>query len=175
MTDEDNHEHVHDENCEHSQPEISQELMFKLQMFEQQMQQIQQQIQAVEEGMSEMQKLDEGLGELVGKNGKEIFAPIGRGIFARAQLISEDLSVDVGGGNFVKKTIPETKEIISEQVKKLEQVKGELEQGLENLGKEFEGMIREEGEHRSVYPGNRNSGAKKEGKEETKKKIDELV
>lgn len=139
-------EHVHDENCQHEQPEISQELMFKLQMFEQQMQQIQQQIQAVEQGVQEMQMLDKGLTDLIGKNGEEIFAPIGRGIFARAKLISEDLNVDVGGGNFVKKTIPQTKEIISEQVKKLQEVRGELEHALEKLGKDFEGMIREERE-----------------------------
>ena len=145
-----NEGHVHDENCQHEQeqPEISQEMMFKLQMFEQQMQQIQQQIQAVEQGIAEMNILNTGLDDLIGKNGKEIFAPIGRGIFARAKLISEDLNVDVGGGNFVKKTIPQTKEIISEQIKKLEEVKGELEANLEKFGKEFEKMIREEQEKR---------------------------
>jgi len=153
------HEHVHDENCKHNHehhqhdqpaPEISQELMFKLQMFEQQMQQFQQQLQAIEQGIGEMNVLNNGLDELVGAKDKEIFAPIGRGIFARAKLISEDLNVDVGGGNMVKKTIPETKEIISEQIKKLEEVKGELEGSLEKFGKEFEKMIREEQEKRKA-------------------------
>jgi len=146
--------------------EPSQELMFKLSMFEQQIRQLQQQLEAVEQGVVEMNSLNTGLDELVGKKGKEIFAPIGRGIFARAKLESEDLNVDVGGGNFVKKSIPETKKIIEEQIKKLGNVKKELEEALEKLG----------GELRKVMEEGRKEEEKK-GKEEEKKgkKIDELV
>ncbi len=117
--------------------EKQQELMFKLQMFEQQIQQLQQQLQAVEQGIVGMNSLNFGLDELVGKEGKEILAPIGRGIFVKSKLISEELTVDVGGGNFVKKTIPDTKKIIEEQIKKLEDVKGELERNLEKLSEEL--------------------------------------
>jgi prefoldin alpha subunit len=146
--------------------EPSQELMFKLSMFEQQIRQLQQQLEAIEQGIVEMNNLDKGLDGLVGKKGKEIFAPIGRGIFARAKLESEDLNVDVGGGNFVKKSIPETKKIIEEQIKKLENVKKELEEALEKLGKELQKLM-EEGRKEE----------EKKGKEEEKKgkKIDELV
>ena len=95
-----------------------QELMFKLSMFEQQMQQLQQQLQAVEQGIVEMNNLNFGLEELVGSKDKEILAPIGRGIFVKTKLLSEELTVDVGGKNFVKKSIPEAKKIINEQIKK---------------------------------------------------------
>ena len=57
--------------------ESQQELMFKFNMFEQQIQQLQQQLQAVEQGIIEMQSLDLGLDELIGSKGKEILAPIG--------------------------------------------------------------------------------------------------
>ena len=104
---------------------------------------MQQQLQAVEQGMAEMSTLDVGLGELAGKKGKEIFAPIGRGIFVKAKLESENLNVDVGNGNFVQKSIPETKKIIEDQTKKLEDVKVELQGALEKVGKEFNEVITE--------------------------------
>jgi len=120
-----------------------QELMFKLQMFEQQMQQIQQQMQAVERAIVEMNSLNFGLDDLVGKKDKEILAPIGRGIFTKAKLISEELIVDIGGKNFVTKSIPQTKKLIQGQIKKLNEVQRELGENLEQIGEEFNNMIME--------------------------------
>jgi len=59
-----------------------QEMIFQLQMFEQQIDQLQQQIQAVEQAVIDMKTLNYDLDELVGKKDKEILAAIGRGIFA---------------------------------------------------------------------------------------------
>lgn len=118
-----------------------QELLFKFSMFEQQIKQLQQQLQAVEQGIIEMNTLNLGLDELVGNTGKEIRSPIGRGIFVKAKLISEELNVDIGGGNLVKKSIPETKKLIEEQIKKLEQVRLELEKNLEEVGQELQKII----------------------------------
>lgn len=120
-----------------------QELIYKLSMFEQQIQQLQQQLQAVEQGIVEMNSLNFGLDELIGKQGKEILAPIGRGIFVKSKLISEELTVDIGGRNFVKKTIPETKKIIEEQIKKLEDVKKDLNDNLEKLSEEIRKVMEE--------------------------------
>ena len=113
------------------------ELMYKLQMYEQQIQQLQQQLEAVEQAIVEMNSLVLGLNELTGSKEKEILAPIGRGIFVKTKLISENLTVDVGGKNFVKKSIPETKKLIEDQVKKLEEVKKELNDNLEDINKEL--------------------------------------
>lgn len=123
------------------QQQAQQELMFKLQMFEQQAQQIQQQLQAVEQAIVELSSLSFGLDELKSSEGKEIMAPVGRGIFARTKLLSEDLVVDVGGKNFVKKSIPETKELISGQVEKLEDVKKDLEKNMDMLRDELERVM----------------------------------
>lgn len=123
--------------------EENQELMLKLGMFEQQIRQLQQQLQAVEQGIAEISSLNLGLDELKGKKGEELFAPIGRGIFAKANLASEELIVDIGGGNLVKKSIPETKELIELQIKKLGEVKKELEDALEKLGEEINKIIGE--------------------------------
>lgn len=121
-----------------------QELMFKLSMFEQQIQQLQQQIQAVEQGIVEMNTLSIGLDELKGSEGKEILAPIGRGIFAKTKLFSEELTVDIGGGNLVKKSIDGTKKIIEEQVEKLKDVHKELNNNLEKIDEEMEKVVEEE-------------------------------
>ena len=115
-----------------------QEFIFKLSMFEQQIQQIQKQLQAIEQGIIELSSLNFGLDELKKGVNKEIFASIGRGIFVRAKILSEDLTVDVGGKNFVQKSIPQTKELIEEQIKKLEEIKKELENNLEEISKELD-------------------------------------
>jgi len=113
------------------------ELMQKFGMYEQQIQQLQQQLEAVEQAIVEMSSLVLGLDELIGSKDKEILAPIGRGIFVKTKLVSEDLTVDVGGKNFVKKSIPETKKLIQNQVEKLEEVKKELEGNLEEINNEL--------------------------------------
>jgi prefoldin alpha subunit len=114
-----------------------QELMFKFQMFEQQIQGLQQQMQAVEGAVAEMESLNLGLDELKGKKDEEIMASIGKGIFARAKLLSEDLIVDVGGRNLVKKSIPETQDIIKKQVEKLKDVQKELEKAMQEINEDL--------------------------------------
>jgi prefoldin alpha subunit len=114
-----------------------QELMIKFQAFEQQIQQIQQQLQAVEQGTMELNSLNLGLDELVGATGKEIMAPIGRGIFAKAKLLSEDLLVDVGEKNLVTKNIPDTKALIQGQIEKLGQVRVDLDRAMEDINQEL--------------------------------------
>lgn len=123
------------------------ELIFRFSMFEKQINELQQQIEAVNKGIIELNSLDFGLDELVGSIGKEIFAPLGKGIFVKAKLISEELNVDIGEGNLIKKSIPETKKLIEEQIKKLEQVKKELEDNLEEIGKELNNLINDVKEH----------------------------
>jgi prefoldin alpha subunit len=123
--------------------EKQQELFLKINTYQQQAQQLQQQLQAVNSAINELNNLNLGLDELVGKKDKEIFASIGKGIFAKAKLLSEELTVDIGGKNFVKKSIPETKEILQEQLEKLEDVKKELNDNLEKIGEEFTKILEE--------------------------------
>jgi len=126
---------------------MNQEIMFKLQMFEQQIKQLQEQMQAVEQTAIELNSLNIGLDDIVGAKDTEIMAPIGRGIFAKAKLLSEDLIVDVGGKNLIKKTIPETKDILTEQLKKLDAAKKELDIEIEKVNKNLtESIIEAQGQ-----------------------------
>jgi len=113
------------------------EFMFKLEKFEQQIQPLQQQLEAVEQGIQNMNSLNDGLDELTGSTGKELLAQMGRGIFVKTKLISEELTVDIGEKSFVKKSIPETKKIIEEQIKKLEKIKEELKKALSKIEEEL--------------------------------------
>ena len=118
-----------------------QELLFKLSMFEQHIQQLQQQLEAINQGIIELDSLKNGLDNLIDSEGKEIFAQIGKGIFTKAKLISEDLIMDVGGKNFVKKSVSQTQNVIKEQIKKLEEVKIELNKNMDDTNEEARKFI----------------------------------
>jgi len=103
-----------------------------------------------------------GLGELVGKTNSEILAPVGRGIFVSAKLLSEELIVDIGGKNFVKKSIPETQKVLKEQVNKLDGIREELNAEMEKINEEItnsfiesQGHAHNHGEHSCSCEGNK--------------------
>ena len=116
----------------------NQEILFKLSMIEQQMQNLYQQLQSVERGMTELETLDVGLDNLKNPEGKEIFAQVGKGIFTKAKIISNEFIVDIGEKNFVKKSVEETKKLLQEQIKKLDEVKNEINVNIEEVSKEAE-------------------------------------
>ncbi|MDO8623026.1 MAG: prefoldin subunit alpha [archaeon] len=121
--------------------ESQQQLIFRLSMYEQQIQQIQQQLQLIEHGIIELAELNIDLEDLKGKKDKEILAPIGKGIFVKAKLLSEDLIVDIGDRSYVKKDIDQTKKIIERQVEKLENAKKELRNSLVEIDNQVSEMI----------------------------------
>jgi prefoldin alpha subunit len=120
-----------------------QELIYKFSLYERQIREIQQQIESIDRGITDLESLNLGLNELKGSIGKEIYAQLGKGIFINAKVNSEELNVDIGNGNFVKKSIPATQELIGEQNKKLAEIKKELEASLVEIEKEVMGMMSE--------------------------------
>jgi len=62
-----------------------QEILFKLSLIEQQMQNLHSQLQAVEQRMIELETLKIGLEEFNNSEGKEIMATLGHGIFTKAK------------------------------------------------------------------------------------------
>ncbi len=122
---------------EQTEQQRQQEMTQKFMMFEQQIRLIQEQLQAVEQALYDLQTIDVGLGELVGKKDNEVLAQVGRGIYIKAKLISEDLIVDVGGKNFVKKSIPNTQDILKTQIEKLREIKGDLNNEMEKINEDL--------------------------------------
>jgi prefoldin alpha subunit len=122
---------------------LEQELGRKFQVFEQQIRMLQEQLQSVEQTSLDLQNLDLGLDDLKSSKDKEILAQVGRGIFVKAKVLSEDLIVDIGGKNFVTKSIENTKEIINSQVGKLSEIKEDLENELEKINSEITNVFME--------------------------------
>jgi prefoldin alpha subunit len=113
------------------------ELTQKFMMFEQQIRLIQEQLQAVEQALIDLESIHFGLDELVGKKDNEILSQIGRGIYAKAKLVSEELIVDIGGKNFVKKSIPDTQSILKGQIEKLKEIKEELNLEMDKINEDL--------------------------------------
>ena len=119
-----------------------QEILFKLSLIEQQMQNLHSQLQAVEQGIVELETLKIGLEEFNNSKGKEIIAPLGKGIFTKAKIISDKLIVDIGNKNLIKKSVKDTQKLIVEQIGKLREAKKELNKNLEATSKNAEKMIK---------------------------------
>lgn len=120
-----------------------QEIAIKMHMLEQQAGNIQQQIQAVEQAKNDLKELNSGIKNLKGAVGKEILAQIGRGIFVKAKLLSEELIVDIGNKNLVSKKIEETTKLIDEQLEKLGLAEKELENNMQDISQKAEKILSE--------------------------------
>lgn len=123
--------------------QTQQELLYKLGVFEQHIKQLHQQLQLIEKNILDLNSLDFGIDEIKGSVGKEILGQLGRGIFVKANITSEELIVDVGNKNFVKKSISDTKKIIKEQIEKLHEIEKELKDKLEEINEEMTELVLE--------------------------------
>lgn len=121
--------------------ENQQELIYKLSMYEQQGQQINQQLEVVSSRINDLEKLKEELSSLEGNKDNEILAQVAKGIFINAKMKDDKLLFDIGGGNFVKKSIPEGQKLLDEQIKKLEKIQTQLEETMEDLQKQMGDLI----------------------------------
>lgn len=116
---------------------VEQELARKFQIFEQQIRMLQEQLNAVERTTLDLQSLDLGLDDLKDGKDKEVLAQVGRGIFVKAKILSDDLLVDIGGKNFVTKSIENTKKVLQEQIDKLNKIREDLEKELDKVNYEI--------------------------------------
>ena len=120
-----------------------QELMMKFSMFEQQIKHLQEQMQAVEKANLDLESINLGLDEIETGKDKELLAPIGRGIYVKTKLISNELTVDVGGKNFVTKDVKSTKELLQKQIEKLGDVKKQLDDAMGNINEDLTKLMLE--------------------------------
>jgi len=122
---------------------MNQEIVIKMQIMQQETQQLNEQLQLIEQHLNEMQELDESLNEIdkTDEKNNEILTNLGKKIYLPVQIKSKNLIVEIGRGNFVKKSISETKEIIQEQKKKLITAKSEIFERLESIQPEIESLM----------------------------------
>jgi prefoldin alpha subunit len=120
---------------------MNQEHIMQLQMIEQEAEQLNKQVELIEQNIAEMQELRESLIEIENKDNKEILANLGKKIYIPVEIKDKNLIVEVGNKTFVKKTIPETREIINKQIERLVIGKSQIAERLEALQKDMEKTI----------------------------------
>ena len=111
-------------------------------MTEQEASQLQQQLQLIEQNINEMQDINESLVGIE-KGSNDILANLGKNIYIPVEIKDKKLIIEVGNKNYVKKSIPEAKEVIEDQIKKLMKTKMEILGKLQELQSEMENMMQE--------------------------------
>lgn len=127
---------------------MKQEQIIQIQLIDQEVNQLNEQLKLIELNVHEMNELNLSLNEidsLDNKKDKEILANLGRKIYLPVIIKDNKLIVEVGKNNFVKKSIPETKKIVDDQIERLNDAKyqiierlNELQIGMDNLIGEIE-------------------------------------
>lgn len=118
------------------------EILQQAMMMRQQSEETEKQLQFVHQQIGELNEFSKILEEL-DKNGEsEMLAPLGKGVYAKAdRKTDEKLFVEVGAGVMVRKTPKDAKEIIMEQIKKFTEAKIQLTAQLEVFRQEFRRML----------------------------------
>lgn len=119
------------------------ELLIKLSLLEQQANEIAQKIEAVDNQISELESLRLSLIKIEKSQGKEMLAPLGRGIFLRTEIKDEKLFVNVGSRILVKKSFKESAEIIEKQINEIGYVKSHLLRNIEEINKNLAILVEE--------------------------------
>ena len=122
---------------------MDQEAIMKIQMMEQETNQLNEQLKMVDQNVVEMNDLKASLDEIDSNENKEIMANLGKRIFIPVDIREKSLIVEVGKGNFVKKSVPDTKKIVDEEGNKLMEAKNQIMGRLDELQNDMNKMIME--------------------------------
>ena len=124
---------------------MKQEHIIQIQLIEQEANQLSEQLKLIELNVQEMNELKLSLDEIdnLDDNNKKILTNLGRKIYLPVTINDNKLIVEVGKNNFVKKSIPETKEIINDQTEKLNDAKSQIIEMLNNLQTKMDNLINE--------------------------------
>lgn len=100
------------------------------------------QLRLVEQQISELSLFGEELETIEKNESSEIFAPIGKSVYAPVKINTDKkLLVEIGGGYLVNKNIKETKQVIVEQKNRLDSFKIQLSSEIEHLTRELQNLI----------------------------------
>lgn len=111
-------------------------------MIENEANQLNSQLQLIEQNKYELEELKLSIEELE-KGSKNILVNLGKKIYIPVEVEDDKLIVYIGNNNFIKKSIPETKKIIEDQIKKLDAAVEEINNRLHSLQAEIERLMEE--------------------------------
>ena len=113
------------------QLQSGQEIMFKASFIEKHLQELSEKFEYISQQLSELEGFSNDLKSMKTLKDKEIFASLGRGIYAKAFCKEKDLFINAGSGVIVKKTPEEALGIINSQMKSFYEAKTNLAMQLE--------------------------------------------
>jgi len=119
------------------------ELLHRAMLLKQQSEESEQQLKFVQQQIAELKSFMRTLEELERNKEGEILAPLGKGVYTKAERKDEKLFVEVGANVIVRKTGAEAEKIIEEQIKKFTEVRIQLSAQLEVFREEFKKMLEE--------------------------------
>ena len=123
---------------------MEQEILQTAMIMRQQSEETEKQLSFINEQVYEMEVFLEGLKELERSDKEEILANLGRGVYAKANLIrKEKLFVEVGSGVVVRKSNKEARVVIEEQLKRFREAQIQLRDQMEIYAREFRKLLRE--------------------------------
>jgi prefoldin alpha subunit len=122
---------------------MDQELIMRAQEMEQQAREIEQNLEIVSQQIDELIGFRETLENFNASNDKEMLSMLGKGVYARTEVKEKELFVNVGANVVVKKTPGETIEVINGQVKRLKEVRMQLQAKNQAYAQAFQELIAE--------------------------------
>lgn len=119
------------------------EKKIELQVLVQYVTQLQQQISNLDAQINELQELETALTDInLATKKNPMFASLGSGIFLESELKdNNEVLVNIGQNVIVRKSVPEAKKLIKEQIEQLKLIEKQLESELNNyiaLGRTLE-------------------------------------
>ena len=120
-----------------------QALFMQASQIEQQSQQAQQHLQMIEEQIKELDDFKSHLDSIKNKKDTEMLAGLGKGVFVKTDLKSDQLYVNVGSGVVVQKTPDQAKTTIDSQIKQLQEARLHLTAQIETLNQTLMSLFQE--------------------------------
>lgn len=119
----DSHNHNHED---------MQKRYVELQTIDSQIKQLQQQLMNINQQILELKKVDDDLTEFEKvKEQSKMFFSLGPGIFAEGTITNKELMLNVGSNITIRKSVPETKSLITTQISELDSIVEKLQKDMQ--------------------------------------------
>ncbi len=115
--------------------------MMQATQMQREYEELSQHLEIINQQIQELEQFGKQLTTMNGAKGKELLAPVGKGVYAKTSLVEEKLLVQVGAGVMVKKTPDETRETIKGQLKRLLELKVQYSAKLDQIQNQLQQMV----------------------------------
>ena len=123
---------------------MEEEMLYTAAILKQRAEELEKQLDFVKQQIFELEQFKESLKILEENKENEMLSNLGKGVFMKTKREeNEKLFVEVGAGVVVRKTPKETREVITNQLNKLNLAKIQLGAQLEEFAEEFKKMLEE--------------------------------